>query len=123
MSNLIYKIYITQTGDKMFEESNRIIEEEIFTWKKLFRAAKYLYIIALIGYTVKALNQGLISNVWQILGLLVLPLFPYVAFAIPFLVFYAIKKFDISRCAKFCEILAYTYIVITVFKIFSSKPL
>jgi len=95
------------------------------SWAKLVGWSVALYVCGLIGYFVKAsqtLDAGF-ENVWQFVALAFLPAIPFVLFAVPFLIWLAIKSFNISRCGGFAKLLATVYVAWILFQMISSRPL
>ncbi len=83
----------------------------------------FLYFGALIGLAMKAISHTKITNVWQMAGLLMLPIAYLVLPALIFFIIFAIKGFKIGRCKIVAERLSYAYIAFAIFQIISSKPL
>lgn len=85
-----------------------------------------LYVLGLIGFFAKAAKQfpGLhFDNPWQGVAVAFLPVMPFGIFAIPFLIWLAIKSFRIGRCGGFATLLAVVYVVRTFFQLISPRPL
>ena len=99
------------------------VQSGTMTWSKLWGWMLVLYVGGLIGYFTKALRQGPLENVWQFLAVAFLPAIPFFALAVPFLVYFAIKLFKISKCGNFAQTLGGIYVVIIFFELISHKPL
>ena len=107
----------------MLDVSEKPDEAEIFTWAKLRKSVFLLYLAALLGFIVKALNHAPIANAWQALALLVLPGIYLLLPLLVFFIFFAFKGFKIEKCKVIAERLAYTYAAFVLLQLISSKPL
>jgi hypothetical protein len=69
--------------------------------------------LGLIGFFAKASQlPGLqFENPWQAVAVALLPAIPFVIFAVPFLIWLAIKSFRIGRCGGFAQLIGAVYVV------------
>ena len=98
-------------------------KEDVFTWSKLWKWVCYLWVLAAIGFIMKAVNQAQISNIWQLIALAFLPLVYAFLPAFIFFIVLVFRSFKVEKCGQLARTLAMIFVIFILLQLASSKPL